>query len=60
MVILIFIKRKIATLLQSGVSVLSQGSLEDGRDLVECAMLSLALIMVDPFFRYHTLHCVGL
>lgn len=25
--------------------------MENGRDLIECAMLSLALIMLDPFYR---------
>ena len=43
--------RKIAHALNSGVSIITQAKLTGSQDLSEFILVSLALIMVDPFYR---------
>eukprot|EP00026_Physarum_polycephalum_P000455 Phypoly_transcript_00456.p1 GENE.Phypoly_transcript_00456~~Phypoly_transcript_00456.p1 ORF type:complete len:1192 (+),score=155.82 Phypoly_transcript_00456:238-3813(+) len=43
--------RKVALMLNAGTCVISQATIKDGFDLMECALISLALLILDPFYR---------
>eukprot|EP01113_Clastostelium_recurvatum_P008933 TRINITY_DN1425_c0_g1_i2.p1 TRINITY_DN1425_c0_g1~~TRINITY_DN1425_c0_g1_i2.p1 ORF type:complete len:3048 (-),score=746.58 TRINITY_DN1425_c0_g1_i2:25-9168(-) len=50
--------RKVANMVSGGQSVMVQGAVADGHDLTECCLVSLAMLLLDPFYRTIKGFCV--